>query len=96
MLQILKKNDHDFLKLFLSLVSHLANHRILCNGQTRGVVVHGPLADGPTHNSDTRHPIIAKGKSQAKFNEELDEQPGPSAWLQGQLTLLHVDSINNS
>jgi hypothetical protein len=59
--------------------------------------VQGPLADdGQAHHSDTLHPIIAKDKSQAKFNEELDEQSGPSAWLQGQLTILHVDYINNS
>lgn len=78
------------------LASFPVTPHILYNRQTTGVASQGPLDDDQAHNINIVHPIIAKDKSQVKFNEELDKGPGLNAWLQCQLTLLLVDYINNS
>lgn len=94
-LYILKKNDHYFLELFLSLVitSHFFSPSLLHNKQITEIPAQGPLDDDQTYNSGIIHSSIAKDKQSSMRSWTM---PGLNARLQGQLTLLLVDYINNS
>lgn len=68
MLYILKKNDHYFLELSLSLVTTSLSEapHILHNRQITEIAAQGPLDDDQTYNSGIIHPIIAKDRSQVQ------------------------------
>lgn len=68
MLYVLKKNDHYFLELSLSLVTTSLSEdpHILHNRQITEIAAQGPLDDDQTYNSGIIHPIIAKDRSQVQ------------------------------